>query len=510
MSIILSLFCFSQNKNEISIQLSTKEAGKNLLSQKPIIGKEYILPERIQDFQIDTVNNYLTLQLRNLSKNGKWLENKGNVVRFDLEKNTLKWSKKITYQVESIEQYGGITIYSKGGKSYCLDNETGNQLWEVKNSVLFADPIEKIGLGYKIKQFKDPDNTLEGINLENGEVIWQRGINREYSWNDVFYINDSTLIIAAAGLHTLNVNDGKGWDYFTITGKKDYSASAVGTGLGLASALLTGYGSITTGYNLIRGIVSNIIIDSINIYFASKEKISKLDINGNVIWSTLLPDDLTSNSAILLNNDRLFMINKGYAFMGYRQLNFGTPFFAAFNLNTGEKIFLETISNEKKEFINDYDINGDTIFFVFNNRISSYSIENGILISNKEFDIEKYGDLKYFVGGHVFIKQDTIYASLLELNPHRYYLYTKSGKTLILNRNLETEGEINNDQFYVYYLKKGDFRFIAKENKTFILNPMGNVVAEISTSRESKFLNNKLFDKHENSFIEIDLGDLID
>jgi len=45
--------------------------------------------------------------------------------------------------------------------------------------------------------------------LKNGNVIWQRDLNREYGWNDVFYTNDSTMIVVAAGLHAINIKTGR-------------------------------------------------------------------------------------------------------------------------------------------------------------------------------------------------------------------------------------------------------------------------------------------------------------
>jgi hypothetical protein len=72
-------------QKEITVLTNTREVGQNLLTGEPVKANELTFPDRIHDFQIDTVNNYLTVQLRGLSKNGKWLDNKGNVVRYDTE-----------------------------------------------------------------------------------------------------------------------------------------------------------------------------------------------------------------------------------------------------------------------------------------------------------------------------------------------------------------------------------------------------------------------------------------
>lgn len=200
-------------QRDITVLFNTSEVGKDFLTGEIIKSNEYTFTERIQDFQIDTVNRIITFQLRGLSNNGKWLDNNGEIIRYDIESKSVLWSQWIAYQMESIEQYGGVTLYTKAGKTFCLDNRTGQQIWRVKNSIIFANPIKNIGIGYKIQILKNNDNILEGIDLTNGKPIWQRDISREYGWNKVAYLNDSTLLIGAAGLHTLNIFNGTGWDY---------------------------------------------------------------------------------------------------------------------------------------------------------------------------------------------------------------------------------------------------------------------------------------------------------
>ncbi len=509
--IFVGIFIFSPKvfaQKEIIVLTNTKVVGRNLLTGEPVRANEYTFPERVHDFQVDTINNDIIIQLRGLKKE-KWLSNKGEVIRYDIDNNKILWFDKIAYQVERIEQYGGVTLHTTGGKSYCLDNLTGQQLWKVKNSLIFADPVDKIGIGYKIQATKGAENMLEGIDLKSGQPIWQRNISREYSWNDVFYLNDSTLLIGASGLHTLNIFDGSGWDFNTITGKKDYTASAIGTGLGIAAGLLTGTYAVSTGHNLVRDVVSNVIVDSSNIYFASKEHLVKLNREGKVLWQKSLPNDLTSKSWIFKSNDDLVMVNRGYAYMGHRQLDFGTPFIASFDLHTGNQNYLETVTNEKKEIIKGIGQKDGELLFIFNDHISKYSISDGRLIIDQQFNIEKYGELSYFIGKQVFVQRDSLFLSLPNLDSAKHFLYTQSGKVLTLNADLKIENEIESEEFYIYYLSRNKRKFIARENQTFVIDEAGNKVAEFSASIKSIFLNNKLYNAQNRSFLEIDLGSFL-
>lgn len=504
---ILSIEGFAQK--ETKILSNKKEIGYNLLTKESIHATELTFPNRIHDFQFDSIDNSFTIKLRGLSKNGKWLDNKGSVIKYSFKENKILWSKKIAFQTEDIVQIGGLTLHITGRKSYCLDNKTGLKKWEVKNSIIFADAVKKIGIGYKAQASKKKENLLECINLENGQVIWQRNIKRDYGWNNVSYINDSTLLICASGLHAVSIYNGIGWDYNTITGKKDYTASVVGSGLGVVVGLLTGTYAVSTGHNLVRDVVSNIIIDSSSIYFASKEYIVKLNKNGNVIWKTPLPKDLTSKSLIFKNDNSIVMVNRGYAYMGYRQLDFGKPFIASFEITNGNQNYLSSISNKKKNVIKAIDKNDSILHLIFEDHISKYLINSGALVIDKLFNTKEIGGLKYFISNQAFILKDSVFTSLQKLDSLKNYLYTSNGKVLILNNNLETVSEIEQGKLYINYLSIDDKKFLAKGSQTYIVDNTGNVRVEFKSSSKSTIINNKLYSVQEREIIEIDIETLI-
>lgn len=511
--IITGIFLFSYQgiaQTDIAVLTQSTPIGKNIITGEPIVANEYTFPERIQDFKVDTANKYLTIQLRGISKNGKWLENKGSVIRYDTERKKVLWSEKIAFQMASIQQYGSVTLRTTGGKSYCLNNESGESLWEVKNSIILADPIAKIGIGYKIQAVKGRENMLEGIDLTNGQPIWQRKISGDYGWNDVFYLSDSTLLIGASGLHTLNIFNGTGWDYNTVTGKKDYTASAVGTGLGIAAGLLTGTYAVSTGHNLIRDVNSNVLKDSLNFYFASKEHLVKLNRNGKVLWQKSLPADLTSKSWLFKSGDNLIMINRGYAYMGSRQLDFGTPFIASFDMDTGDQKYLKAVTNEKKDPVKGSNQKNGELLFVFSDHISRYSTSSGQLINDQKFNIEEYGELSYFIGEQVFVKRDSSFFSLPKLDTTKHYVQTKSGRVLVLNSDLKIDSEMSTENFYIYYLLRNGKKFIAKGNQTYVIDIKGKKLAELAASSRSTLLNGKLYDAQEKSFLEINLEKIIE
>lgn len=123
--------------------------------------------------------------------------------------------------------------------------------------------------------------------------------------------------------------------------------------------------------------------------------------------------------------------------MGYRHLDFGTPFIAAFDKETGKRKFFSII-NTKKDPILGFQIHYDTIYIVFKERISKYSIIDGTQIYKKTYNTEETGELMYFVGNHVYIKsKDSTLTSLPLLDTNKIYVFTNTGKTLVLDNQLE-------------------------------------------------------------------------
>jgi hypothetical protein len=508
-SLLITLTGFSQ-KNQIQVLSNENILGKSLVDSSIIKGFDYVFSDRIHETFLDTTTGFLTAQLRGLSKNGKWLNNTGNIVQYDIKNQKVLWSKKIAYQSSNLQQFSKTMIYTVANKSYCLDINTGNELWEVKNNIYFVDPIDNIGIGYKFKNSTGYSNELEGIGLKNGNVVWKRDLNREYGWNDVFYTNDSTLIVVAAGLHAINIKTGKGWDYNTITGKKDYTGTAAANTLGVAAGLLTGTFVMSTGHNLVGDLVSNTITDSFNIYFASKEQLVKIDKqSGEIIWKFPFSNDLASKSSIFMNDSIIFMINKGMAFMGYRQLDFGTPFFAAFERKSGKQIFFSLI-NTKDDPILSYQIQNREIFLAFKNRIAKYSMETGNMITEKDFPKDNFGEIKYFVGNQVFItNQNGDLMSLPQSDSTKVFVFTSQSKILSIDSELNISKTIEYDDLSIYYLRTKDFKFIAKDKKTLIVNNAGKRIAEIDATSNAFMISNTLYDIQDKSFITIDLSEMI-
>lgn len=60
------------------------------------------------------------------------------------------------------------------------------------------------------------------------------------------------------------------------------------------------------------------------------------------------------------------------------------------------------------------------------------------------------------------------------------------------------------------YLERGNLKFIANDSKTTIINNKGMKVAELDVSSNALFIGKTLYDKEGNSFLSVDISEIID
>ena len=99
--LLISIKSTSQSTN-IKVLKNKKVIGENFLTHSEISATVYSFPDNIYRSQIDTSSDLLTIQLRGLSKNGKWMKNNGKVVLYDLINNNVKWFQEILTIIQLI------------------------------------------------------------------------------------------------------------------------------------------------------------------------------------------------------------------------------------------------------------------------------------------------------------------------------------------------------------------------------------------------------------------------
>ncbi|MCL2246532.1 MAG: PQQ-binding-like beta-propeller repeat protein [Lentimicrobiaceae bacterium] len=525
--LLISTNVFSQKK-EIKILNETKVFGKNHINNSDIEGIECTFQERIYDWFVDTTNHFLTLQLKKGNVDINARKGKGRILQYDLKNKKILWTKPVDYEIHELLKFDNLLIFNEYNDAYGLDAHTGEYLWKVMNFIYIAHPKYNVGVAYR---FNEVDgiytNEFLGFNLWKGIPIWSRTISREYGWNDYSYLNDSTLLVTASGLHAININTGKGWDYNTLTGKNKYApqydagkiagavvgavvAGIIGGLLGYTVIPVVNYNALLTAEHIIRDVSSNTLIDNDFIYFASAEQLVMLDkTNGNIIWEHTFKEDKASNSYLFIKDNVLYMINKGFAWQGRDQISYGATFIAAYDKKTGMELYHLVLKNEHG-FIVDFKLIDNELYLLFQHVIGKYDIEDGTVIVEKKFPKKEFGKLLNFVDNNVFISNQSEY--LLRIDQYDLadlHVYSTLNEIISLDSEANATNITGCNYSWVHYLDYKDYKFISNEATTLILNKDGKEIANLKVSSRAFIFDDILYDKRDNSFIAIDLRNII-
>lgn len=483
-----------------------KVYGNFYLDNSPIRGFELRFEDRIHKSFIDTMEGLLTVELRNTNNSGTKLRYKGRIVQYDLINNGVLWTREINYKKNNFDNINGTILISSLKSIYCLDLRTGKEALELKTDLYFSDRKKNLGLGYKFPH--GISNMLEGINLKNGEVLWTRKLNREFGWQDSFFLDDTTLLVSAQGLHTININTGRGWDYHTETFSRTFTSEVVSLIDSPLAHALFGY-QVKESFNVVKDLYSNCLVDSLILYFASKESLAGIDRNtGEVIWKISFPESNTSRSTLIMDDSLVYMFNHGYAHLWGNPVYYGKPFIAAFDKKSGDQKYFNLIS-QNKTAIMDYAINGNDMYLIYEHKIEKYKAKTGELLLEKYFSEENFGALLYFGGLKTFITDG--YGSMIGLREYdstKIYVFNERNEAHVIDTELNYFRTLPADDLYHEYLTTSEYKFLSREQSSVIINREGRKLVSLKATKNSVFVRSILLNTLEKSLSVIDLSGL--
>ena len=483
--------------------------GRNFKTNSDIKAIECVFSDNIYSWYIDDSTQVLTLQLRGIRGNdGTDLNQTGEIVSYDLIQRKIKWQSYINYQNSNLDLYNNVLIKTTNGRSSRLNIENGENLWQARNTIYYANSALGIGVGYRCNSFDDFSNKLEGIDMNTGKVLWKRKLNRNYGMNDISAMNDSVILIIADGVHAINLRTGAGWDYNAKTCKRDYSLIVLANVISVSLSLIfCTQPEIYSGYDLYTDMVSNVLTDSSGVYLANKSSFVKLDHNGVAVWEAKLPSGLTGKSALFLKDNQLYMVNWGFAYMNGELVNYGKPFVAAFDRKTGNQNFLQTIKY-RKEKISAYNIQQHTIFLMSQNKIFKYSLKNGDELWEQNYK-DSIGQLTEFAAKNMYLETDSTFTDLYMSDSTKVYVYTDKNNLLVLNCMLKPVKTIPQRDIFYCYLESNGLKFLENGNMTVVIDAKGKEVAELNVTSNVQLRGNRLFEVEANSLIELNINQLV-
>jgi len=516
--LVIHTIAFGQ-LNSIKVENGTDTIGIIPNTNHEIIAITHEFPDPIIDLKFHNNQDIATVQIL---KNNILLKT-GSFINYDLKHKKVNWSKPISYKNTTITQFDNFIVQFRMKKSTFLNFEKGFAYGSSNKSIFFIDTDNNVGIGYhKIHRNK---KTLVGFDIDlQQNDLWEREITNKFGWSQLQPLSDSTYMVFSSGLHTLNINTGKGWDYDAIITKIDpfvnkskYLAKiTLVLAVGAISVSLSNisfnyshspqYAGHVSNPDLVTNIHSNLASDDQHYFFASKMEIAKINKStGHVQWFYNLPKKHTSNSHIEIFNDVILLFNKGLATHNNGLVYCGKPFISAFNKSTGEQLYLNKFK-DKKDVIVDFKINEDTLLLVRSKTIGLYNLITGKLI--KENTLNGTSPMTQLISNETYIRKDSTFHQLFDSKNNDYLLATKSGDVLILNENFNYKQKIKAKEIYKVTQEMDDVKLIKNGEKLFILSD-NNLIGELNTSIPFQILGHKLFGIKENKLFEIDLMGLL-
>jgi len=492
-------------QDKLKVPVTDIYIGRNFITNTDIGAKRYDFKENIYKWGVDDSTKMMTLQFRGTMDNGTDLKDSGSIVLVDFTTGEMRWKQEVDFRNTTIDQYDSLIIKTDGNISTCMNVATGETIWSAKYTLCYINPHIRVGSGYSVSPVEDGIKNIVGIDLTTGKSMWKRKINKDFTLNEFIPLNDSVILFSANGLHLAQLKTGKGWDYNSRTGKKDYSGTIASNIINLTFSILLGNDfEVTSGHDLISGVVSNTLVDSTGIYVADNRSIVKLDRTGNEIWHNKLPKNQVSRSTLIFKDYMIVMVNDGFALLNSELVKYGTPFIAAYDKNTGKQFFFSK-AGYKNDQILSYKIQQDTVFLLTKKRVMKYSVKDGTEIWERYFKTDSLGELSQFGGNQLYIKKDSALISPVCSSPNSVSVFNDRNELLVLDYYLKTTDVIPNDQLYTCYLKSKKYSFIDNGISTVVTDDTNQPVAILDISGNSVLIGSKLFEVQGKSLVVIDI-----
>lgn len=471
---------------------------------------------------VDTASSIVLISQQGLSRNGKYLNARGSILAFDLEKGAFLWEmpEKYLYASSLWFDQGYLLNFSLWSTTR-IDMATGQELWSTKTkmySAVCGDSTDlAVGLGYRITQMGlSPGETMRGVDLHDGKQLWKRRISPMGGWHGYIRLNDTTLLVMTSGLHRIDLRTGEGWSYWAETAHNSLPSRKYRYYWGAISRNNTMEENQfipTSGAYAVGQLCSNMYKADSVVYWATRDSIVALSVeDGSVFWRTALPQEAGSSSSLYLTDSTVLLVNEGSAVFYDRYYGvYGRPFLAAFDRQNGQITMLQMIDQRNLSII-DHAFFDDNIALALEDRIAVHDLATGKLGRETLIDIARWGKIMFNVNNPVLYQYDSVgdrYYSLSGLSDEWDFI---TNKDMMLYWDMNN-GEVNGvplDSLWVLYDQFDNLRFLGHRTKSWLIDDNGKVIAVLDMPLSSKLIGNVLYAYTRQGLVKMDLTRLFE
>lgn len=502
-----STIAICQNLSEVAVNKNVV-VGKVLATNSALTATQFVFNERIHDFHVDKKNSTFNVQLRGKRKD-EYLVSKGNILQYDFQHSSSLWIKEIFYgPYLDIIYFDTDVFLFNGVKSNLLNNNTGEVQYAIKKIVNLINYKLGIAIAYR-NGSNTYKNTLYGINVENGEELWEREINKDYNWNSYEYLNDTTLLIASSGLHTLNLKTGEGWSYQTETGRNDFIGKPGTSVAGRYFNTLEGVFFNSSKF-VVGEVASNVVKDQNAYYLASINELAKIDkYSGKTIWTIPYSRKSASKSNIYLYDNLLLVVNMGHASLVGKSSEYGNTYIGAFDTHSGAQVYINFINSTDKVILGSTFINKELIL-LFEDSIAKYNPSNGQLLATSSVNIASnkvYAN--NFADNNIFTLMDANkYVQLNTIDTLDFCIRTHE-KVIIYANDLSVKQTLPFTDLAVKFYDNKYYKLLCNNTQIMVTDTLGQVLANFDLPFKTDLINNQIYNTSDGRHYIFDTASLL-
>jgi hypothetical protein len=484
-----------------SIKVTTTQVGVSAISINSLIAKTYNFAYSLYDYKPDTITKQLFFSSRQMGEaSTSTYLSRGFFAAINTINDSVKWVNESS--LYNIMVTGKNLLLSNEVKSVKYNKLHGYD--EIRYDAKLFYSNEKYNRGFMYD--KTQPNLLKCVNLTVGNEVWTCSIPREENWVDTQYLNDSTLLIAAGGLHAVSLKSGLLWSFPISTALKTnrsfvYSNAKYKTIQEISSVIKT-----SAEDNLVRQIASNILKDNNHIYFAGKEKLIAVTHSGKQAWQVDLKNYPTSKMLITKTDSSLILVNFGLATHSNNFVTWGKPFIIEIDPISGKILTQFDLSNI--ENLADFVRTDNAFIFASKNDVQEVKPGSTELKTVLSLSEHKYGEFVDFIDGdEYYILKEGYFVPLNFINDQVNYFRADNNKIYGI------EGEELKYEYHYTELFKLDKKYknrtiLYNDQKTLITNSTFELLFTINLAEKNVILNNKIFFMGKSKIYELDLDDL--
>lgn len=464
----------------------TKDVGISATSIKTITAKTFSLSSPLYDYQSDTASNQLIFSTRKKDPSGRLYVNKGFIAGLNCATDSINWLyESLRFDLNLT---GDFLLFSNEVKTSRYDKKHGFEVYDFKDRIVYAIAANNSGLTYDDP--KKPDE-LNCISLLNGTVYWKANLSHKEDWMDVKYLNDTTIIIAANGLHAINIHTGLLWSHPLVTAEKNQKTLVYSVVHKENVQKINTSFKTTKEDNLLTHLGSNILIDGDVIYFSGKEKAIAVKTNGELLWELDLKELPISKMILTKSGSAITLINLGLSQFKDNYVLYGKPFVMNVDAATG-KINSQSKFTSSENLI-DFLPQKQSYLLADKKNIIQTNSNNESFENLIPLDDHKYGRFVEFINGdEYFVEKEGYYVPLNFINDNVVYFKTENNKVYGVDK-VDVQYEYHFTELFkrdkVYKDKTVIFNF----KDTYVINKNFELLATFNLVERSIVMKNKIY-----------------